>query len=161
MDPNGIDAEDHIEFLIRAELKIKRLSRKKHRNCRCCKESLSKKKTLFKSLILLFFLSLAYVKMLRRCDFKHCSVFHLILNLWTYWFYITRGRCYKKLFDYIEWNLFYIRQRRPPHYLPFEIVQDVLFRPDNLYPASERCCGHFLQSLNYWFYCLWIVHNKK
>ena len=44
LDPNGMDAEDYIKFLIRAELKIKRLWRKRHRNCRGCKESLSEKR---------------------------------------------------------------------------------------------------------------------
>ena len=64
LDPNGMDAEDYIKFLIRAELKIKRLCRKRHRNCiliraelkikrlcrkrhrncRGCKESLSEKR---------------------------------------------------------------------------------------------------------------------
>ena len=44
LDPNGMDAEDYLEFLIRTELKIKRLGRERHRNCRCCKESLSEKR---------------------------------------------------------------------------------------------------------------------
>ena len=93
--------------------------------------------------------------MLRKVDFDHCSLFCLILNLWTYWSCIRSGRYYDKLSDYIGWNLFYIQQKWPRYYLPFEIVyektkkQDVLFRPGNLSPANEQRYGHFFGSLHY------------
>ena len=82
--------------------------------------------------------------MLKKVDFAHCSVFHLILNLWTYWACIMSGKNYDRLSDYFEWNSFYIKQRWPSPYLPFEMVyekikkQDKLFRPGHFAPGDAK-----------------------
>ena len=62
--------------------------------------------------------------MFKKGNFVHCSVFHLILNLWTYWACIKCGKNYDHLSDYIEWNLFYVKRRWLDHYLPFDIIYE-------------------------------------
>ena len=62
--------------------------------------------------------------MLKNGNFVHYSVFHLILNLWTYWACIKTGKHYDRLSGCIEWNLFYVKRRCPDHYLPFDIIYE-------------------------------------
>ena len=56
---------------------------------------------------------------------------------------------------YIDWNLFYLKQKWPDSFLPFEIVyekiknQDKLFHPGYFFPRNAKHCRYFLQSLNY------------
>ena len=82
-------------------------------------------------------------------------MFRLILNLWTYWSCIKKGKYTKRISDYIEWNLCFIERRWLDHYVPFHIMyekikkQDELFRPGYLSELHEKYYGHFLQSIEY------------
>ena len=95
------------------------------------------------------------IVVLKRVDFVHCSMSHLLLNLWTYWACIKNGKYYEHLSPYIDWNLFYVQRRWPGYYLPFEIVYEKIKKQDELFcggyfiPGNERQYGYFLQSLNY------------
>ena len=59
--------------------------------------------------------------MLSKWSFSHCSVFRLILNLWTYWSCINKGKYFKCISDYIEWNLYFIVRQWPDDYVPLNI----------------------------------------
>ena len=93
------------------------------------------------------------IVILEKVHFVHCLVLTLMLNLWSYWACIKRGKYYERLSDCIEWNLFYIERRWPSYYLLFEIIyekikkQDELFRPGYFVSANEKHYGHFSQSL--------------
>ena len=94
--------------------------------------------------------------MLKNGNFVHYSVFHLILNLWTYWACIKTGKHYDRLSGCIEWNLFYVKRRCPDHYLPFDIIYEEikknkmnLFILVILYLEMKKNIVIFLQSLNY------------
>ena len=93
--------------------------------------------------------------MLQKGDFSYCSLFYLILNLWTYWVCIKNGKNWEHLSMYIDWNLFYLKRKWSDSYLPFEIVyekiknQDELFCPGYFAPRNAKHYRYFLQSLNY------------
>ena len=93
--------------------------------------------------------------MLKKGDFSNCSLFCLMLNLWSYCACIKNGKNLEHLSTYVDWNLFYLKRKWPDSYLPFEIVyekiknQDKLFRPGYFAPGNAKHYRYFLQSLNY------------
>ena len=81
---------------------------------------------------------------------------------------IKNGKNWKHLSMYIDCNLFYLKQKWPDSYLPFEIVyekiknQDKFFRPDYFAPGNAKHYRYFLQSLNYWLICFFVNRcNRK
>ena len=97
-----IDSEKYMEILI----KFKEIRRRIHACNRSPHRSL---RHLFVNI--LFFSSLQKITILKKSDFAHCSVFTLILNLWTSWACIKSGKYHRRLSEYIKWNLIYIERR--------------------------------------------------